>query len=184
MTGVEVVKADITRETSDAIVNAANPWLEDGGGVAGAIHRAAGPALLSECMSLPVVSNGYRCPTGEARITGAGKLKCKFVIHTVGPNCQSGYSPDIHDALLAAAYRNSLALVAERGLKSVSFPSISTGIYSFPKERAVKIAASEIAAFLANHLDVKVRICLLGHDADETKALYEQAFAAAMPDHS
>ena len=181
MTRVEVVKADITRETSDAIVNAANPWLENGGGVAGAIHCAAGPALLSECMSLPVVSNGYRCPPGEARITGAGKLKCRYVIHTVGPNCQSGYRSDVHDALLAAAYHNSLELVAKHGLKSVSFPSISTGIYAFPKEQAAKIAATEIAAFLTAHQDVKVRICLLGHDVESTKRLYEEAFADSMP---
>ncbi len=181
MAGIEVVKADITRETSDAIVNAANPWLENGGGVAGAIHRAAGSALHSECMSLPVVSKGYRCPPGEARITGAGNLKCRYVIHAVGPDCRTISDHAEQDRLLAETYRNSLALVAERGLKSVSFPSISTGIYSFSKERAVKIAAAEIAAFLANHPDVKVRICLLGHDADETKALYEQSFAAVMP---
>ncbi len=181
MRNVEVKIGDITKEKVDAIVNAANREMIGGGGVDGAIHRAAGPQLRVECEKFPADAHGRRIQTGEAKITIGCKLPAKFVIHTAGPDCARVHDPDEQDRLLAASWRNSLAIVAERGLKSVAFPSISTGIYGFPKERAAKIAAVEVAKFLVDHPDVEVRICLLGHDAKRTKAIYEQAFAASMP---
>ncbi len=144
---IEVVLGDITKLEVDAIVNAANPSLLGGGGVDGAIHRAAGPGLLEECRTLG------GCPPGEARITKGYNLPAKFVIHTVGPIWQGGGVGD--DDLLAKAYRNSLLLAAENGIKTIAFPAISTGAYGFPLERASRIAVAEIRDFLETNESIE-----------------------------
>jgi O-acetyl-ADP-ribose deacetylase (regulator of RNase III) len=137
---IEVMEGDITKFHGDAIVNAANTALLGGGGVDGAIHRAAGPELLEECRRL----NG--CRTGEAKITRGYKLPAKWVIHTVGPVWSGGL--DDEDKLLAGCYRNSLALAVQNGIRSIAFPAISTGVYRFPLERAAGIAIAEVRKFL------------------------------------
>lgn len=139
---MDVIEGDITRLAVDAIVNAANTSLLGGGGVDGAIHRAAGPQLLEECRRIG------SCPTGEARITRGYGLTARHVIHAVGPIWHGGGSGE--DALLAACYRASLALAREHGLDSIAFPAISTGIYGFPPERAAPIALNTVRAALAD----------------------------------
>lgn len=139
---IEAVQADITTLAVDAIVNAANQSLLGGGGVDGAIHRAAGPELLEECRAL----NG--CPTGEARITGGYRLPAKWVIHTVGPVWRDGRHGEPEQ--LAGCYRNSLALAAAKKMQTIAFPSISTGVYRFPIETACRIATRETRQFLTN----------------------------------
>jgi len=146
--GLFVVRGDITLEEVDAIVNAANSSLLGGGGVDGAIHDAAGPELLEECARLG------GCPPGEARMTKGYRLAARHVVHTVGPVWRGGSAHE--DETLASCYRESLRLADEAGLTSVAFPSISTGVYGFPVERASRIAVREIRAFLATARSVRL----------------------------
>lgn len=143
---ITIIQGDITTLAVDAIVNAANQVMLGGGGVDGAIHRAAGPELYKACLKVPEVRLGVRCPTGEARITPGFRLPAKFVIHTVGPVYRDGQHGEPEK--LAACYRNSLALAAENGCKSIAFPCISTGIYGYPIEEAAKIAVREVRDYL------------------------------------
>ncbi len=141
---LSIVKGDITSQATDAIVNAANPSLMGGGGVDGAIHRAGGPAILAECNQI-VAQQGY-LPTGRAVITTGGNLKAKHVIHTVGPVWQGGNRREAD--FLESAYRESLRVAAEKGLASISFPSISTGAYGYPVDKAAKVALKAVISFL------------------------------------
>lgn len=136
MAGVRLQQGDITRARVDAIVNAANEGMLGGGGVDGAIHRAAGPELLDACRAVPAV-DGKRCPTGEARITPAGKLSARYVIHTVGPRYGIDPAPE---ALLASAYHSSYRLALDNGCSSLAVPAISCGVYGYPLDEAAEIA--------------------------------------------
>jgi len=138
---VRIYEGDLCQADTDAIVNAANPKLLGGGGVDGAIHRAAGPALLRACRALPEVRPGVRCPRGEARITPGFELRAQYVIHTVGP-VYAGRAED--SDLLAAAYRSSLALAVEHGLESIAFPAISCGVYGYPIDEAAAVSAKVV----------------------------------------
>ncbi len=140
-----LVRGDITRETTDAIVNAANSSLMGGGGVDGAIHRAGGPAILEACRRIRDAQGG--CPAGEAVITTGGRLPARFVIHTVGPVWRGGSRGE--PEVLASCYLRCLRLAAANGLSSVAFPSISTGVYGYPVRLAAPVALSTVAAFLA-----------------------------------
>ncbi len=162
---IEVAEGDITRLKVDAIVNAANTTLLGGGGVDGAIHRAAGPELLAECRTLG------GCATGEAKITKGYRLPAKHVIHTVGPVWHGGAHGE--DELLAGCYRNSLALAKSHGLKTIAFPSISTGAYRFPLERAARIALTEIRAFLEAEPTFEKVVCVCF--GDEATRVYREA---------
>ena len=168
--GVSVVQGDITEQRVDAIVNAANSSLLGGGGVDGAIHRAAGPALLDACRALG------GCPAGEARITPGFALPARWVIHAVGPIWRGGGEGE--DDLLANAYRSSLALARGHGAASVAFPAISTGAYGFPHERAASIAVREALA-AAEAGPPPERIVLVCFDA-ASRAIHERALAAAL----
>jgi len=160
---IELIKSDITKLEVEAIVNAANKTLLGGGGVDGAIHKAAGEQLLEECRTL----NG--CETGEAKITRGYNLPAKYVIHTVGPVWYGGNKNEVQ--LLEDAYKNSLELSAKKEIKSIAFPNISTGVYRFPKEQAAQIAIKTVKDFLQkNSNDVKVIFCVF---SDEDYDIYK-----------
>jgi len=143
-TKVSIIPGDITKQVTEAIVNAANPSLMGGGGVDGAIHRAGGPAILEECRE--IVTRQGRLPTGKAVITTGGNLKARYVIHTVGPIWRGGRGNEAE--LLGSAYYECLKLATENKLASISFPSISTGAYGYPVDEAAKIAVSTVVSFL------------------------------------
>jgi O-acetyl-ADP-ribose deacetylase (regulator of RNase III) len=166
---IELAKGDITREEVDAIVNAANSSLMGGGGVDGAIHRAGGAAILEECKA--IVSRHGRCPTGGAVITGAGRLKAKFVVHAVGPRYGKGGTRVAEQ--LASAHRESLRLAAEAGCSTLAFPAISTGAYGYPLHEAAPIALAAVRDSLAAHPSIaRVRFVLFG---DEALRAFEEA---------
>ena len=168
---LELVEGDITQQNTEAIVNAANSSLLGGGGVDGAIHRAAGPELLAECRTLG------GCPTGEARLTRGYRLKAKFVIHGVGPI----YSGSPRDAeLLTNVHRHALQLASEHGIASVAFPAISTGVYGYPMDEAAPIALRTVIDFIRQHPEIRlVRFVLFGHRAYQT---YQAALKTLIPD--
>ncbi|KRE89830.1 RNase III inhibitor [Frateuria sp. Soil773] len=171
---ISLVIADITRLRVDAIVNAANRSLLGGGGVDGAIHRAAGPQLLAACRALPETAPGVRCPTGEARITPGFELPARYVIHTVGPVWQGGGHGEA--GLLADCYRHSLELLQTHGLRTIAFPAISCGVYGYPPERAAPVAIAAIDAALAGTEAIGVRLCC--HD-EAMASIWRAALNAA-----
>lgn len=167
MERLQIIQGDITKCQTDAIVNAANTSLLGGGGVDGAIHRAAGPELLAECRTLG------GCPTGEAKATKAYRLPCRYVIHTPGPIWRGGKANE--DQLLASCYRNCLAQASALECKTVAFPSISTGVYHFPLQRAAHIAIQTIWEYLQAHSDIQV-VTMVCFDGASLVA-YQQALA-------
>jgi O-acetyl-ADP-ribose deacetylase (regulator of RNase III) len=171
MAQIEVIQGDITAIDADAVVNAANSSLAGGGGVDGAIHRAAGSALLEECMRIAQKRRPESpCPTGDAVITGAGKLSAKYVIHTVGPVWRGGSQGE--PELLASCYRKCLLLAEEAGAESVAFPNISTGVYGYPKDKAAQAAVASVRETLPQTPGIKrvVFVCFDG----ENYSLYKK----------
>ena len=161
---LQVVEGDIVTITVDAIVNAANERLLGGGGVEGAIHRAAGPELLEACRRIPEVRPGVRCPTGEVRITPGFRLPARFVIHAVGPVWRGGGHGEAE--LLAACYRSALSLAKEHDCTSIAFPAISTGIFGYPADAAATIAVAEARRFLTNEPSFReILVVAFSHDA-------------------
>jgi O-acetyl-ADP-ribose deacetylase (regulator of RNase III) len=163
---ITLVNGDITSQKTDAIVNAANSSLLGGGGVDGAIHRAGGPQIVEECLQIRSKQGG--CNTGEAVITSGGRMYAKYVIHTVGPVWKGGTHNE--ESLLANAYLNSLKLAADKGIKTIAFPNISTGIYGFPKERAAEIAVETTRNFITNQVQVE-EVIFVCYD-DENYSIY------------
>jgi|SRR5690625_1133349 len=152
---IKLLKADLTQQKVDAIVNAANSSLLGGGGVDGAIHRAGGPQILKECKE--IVKKQGNLPAGEAVITSAGKMSARFVIHTVGPIWRGGKENE--EQLLKNCYKNSLKLAEERKLKSIAFPNISTGVYGYPKQEAAEIAVKAVKNFKSDHIKKCLFVC-------------------------
>jgi O-acetyl-ADP-ribose deacetylase (regulator of RNase III) len=168
---LELVEGDITRQDTEAIVNAANEGLRGGGGVDGAIHRAGGPQILEECKKIG------GCPTGEARITTGGRLQARWVIHTVGPVYRDGKHRE--PELLASAHRNSLRLASEKGIKTLAFPSISTGAYGYPVAEAARVGLRTVIEYLRAHPEIHlVRFVLFGQAALRA---YEAVLADLLP---
>ena len=165
---IEIIQGDITKLDVDAIVNAANERMLGGGGVDGAIHRAAGPQLLEACRRVPEVRPGVRCPTGEARLTPGFRLAARYVLHTVGPVWSGGSRGE--PELLAACYRNSLAIARDQECRSIAFPAISCGVYGYPIEEAATIAVREVRAFLDAH-DLPERVILIAFDQEMYETL-------------
>ena len=162
---LSLVRGDITQETTDAIVNAANSRLAGGGGVDGAIHRSGGPAIMAECRIIG------SCPAGNAVMTTGGKLKAKYVIHAVGPVYKDGRHGE--KGVLAGAYRASLKLALDKGVKSIAFPSISTGAYAYPVEEAAEVAMTAVIDFLKAHQGLEIVRFVLFSDRD--LAIYRDA---------
>ena len=167
MPNIEIIQGDITRQSVDAIVNAANCSLLGGGGVDGAIHRAAGPELLAECRTL------HGCETGKAKITGGYRLPARHVIHTPGPVWHGGGHGE--EELLRSCYRSCLELASQNGCKTVDFPSISTGVYHFPTSTASRIAIGAIADYLKDHPEIE-RVRMVCFD-ERTKLHYDIALS-------
>jgi len=167
---IKIVEGDITKQEVDAIVNAANTSLLGGGGVDGAIHRAAGPELLEETRTIG------GCPTGEARVSKGYRLPAKWVIHTVGPVWRGGHKNE--DSLLANCYRNSFREAERLGLKTVAFPSISTGVYRFPVDRATEIALKETKKFLEGNdaIETVVFVCFGAEVTQTYQAVFTRVF--------
>ena len=170
---IEIVEADITTLAVEAIVNAANESLLGGGGIDGAIHRAAGPELLAACRALPEIRPGVRCPTGEARITPGFRLPARHVIHAVGPVWRGGDRGEADR--LASCYRESLRLATENGAESIAFPAISCGVYGYPLHRAVPVAVNEALAWIADDASPRrIVFCCFGA---EMAAQYRKVLA-------
>ncbi|MBU2608354.1 MAG: O-acetyl-ADP-ribose deacetylase [Chloroflexi bacterium] len=174
-TRISVTQGDITLQSTDAIVNAANSSLMGGGGVDGAIHRAGGPAILEECRQ--IVARQGRLPTGQAVITTGGNLKAKYVVHTVGPVWHGGSRNEAE--LLASAYRESLKLASEKGLGSIAFPSISTGAYGYPVAPAAKVALDAVVSFITNETTSLEEVVFVLFNATTYQA-YESALGEVM----
>jgi O-acetyl-ADP-ribose deacetylase (regulator of RNase III) len=167
-TKLNLIQGDITLQETEAIVNAANTSLLGGGGVDGAIHRAGGPKILEECKKIRAKQGS--CPTGEAVITTGGNMATEYVIHTVGPVWSGGNRNE--DQLLRNAYYNSLNLAKKNGIKSISFPSISTGVYRFPIDKAARIALTTVKEFIQEYNFVEVRFVLF---SEKDLRVYEEA---------
>ena len=165
---LKIVRNDITKMAVDAIVNATDPTLSGGGGVDGAIHRAAGPELLAECRTL------HGCETGKAKITKGYRLKAKYVLHTPGPVWSGGNRGEAEK--LAGCYRSCLELASAHGCRTVDFPSISTGVYGYPVAKAAAVALTAIGSYLEEHPEIE-RVRMVCFD-ERTKAAYDDAFAA------
>lgn len=178
MEALEVVVGDITKLAVDVVVNAANETLLGGGGVDGAIHRAAGPELLAACKRLAEVRPGVRCPTGEARLTPAFALPARWIVHTVGPIWRDGNRGEAES--LSACYDRSLELAAEAGSRSVAFPAISTGVYGFPKGLASQIASARCEAFLLRASSIE-RIVLVAFSETDARWLRDAVWSAGVP---
>ena len=171
---INAITADITQLRVDAIVNAANPTLLGGGGVDGAIHRAAGPSLLEACRALPECSPGVRCPTGEARITAGFALPARYVIHTVGPIWHGGTHGEAR--MLEDCYRNAMRLLREYRLHTIAFPAISCGVYGYPAALAAGVAVATLRDELADDPSIDVRMCCFN---DTMRATCQHALDAA-----
>jgi len=171
---ISVITADITTLAVDAVINAANETLLGGGGVDGAIHRAAGPALLAACRALPQVSPGVRCPTGEARITPGFALPAAWVIHTVGPVWHGGSCGEA--ALLESCHRNALHLAHELGLRRIAFPAISCGVYGYPAPLAAAVALRTLREAVAHDPAFELTVCCY---SEPMRAVFEAALTSA-----